>query len=162
MMKILFSTRYISMVGVVCSVLGAALMFVIGAGKTFGAYQYFTGAKTVDPVLKHLDSSALAIAYLIQSLDDFLIGLVLLIFAYGVFALFVQTGEGEKLKVPGWDQVPTVGHLKKTLAEAIIVILFVTTLEEIWIRLDQLTWEVLVLPASILLLSLGLKFLGLR
>ena len=66
------------------------------------------------------------------------------------------------MKVPGWDHVPTVGQLKKTLAEAIIVILFVTTLEEIWIRLDQLTWEILVLPASILLLSLGLKFLGLR
>jgi uncharacterized membrane protein YqhA len=146
-----------------CSVLGAALMFVIGAGKTYGVYHYFAGVKTIDPNLKHLNSSAVAIAFLIQSLDSFLIGLVLLIFAYGVFALFVQTNEGEKIKVPGWDNAPSVGRLKKTLAEAIIVILFVTTLEEIWIRLDQLSSEVLVLPVSILLLALGIStwiFLG--
>jgi len=137
-------------------------MFVIGATKTWNAFQYYTGAKAVEPHFEHLLVSDIATALLIKALDSFLIGLVLLIFAYGVFALFVQTVEGEKVKVPGWDYVPTVGHLKKTMAEAIVVILFVTTLEEIWIRLDQLTWEVLVLPGSILLLSLGLKFLGLR
>jgi uncharacterized membrane protein YqhA len=52
--------------------------------------------------------------------------------------------------------------LKNTLAEIIIVILFVKFLEVALLNLDNLTWNLFVLPGSILLLSLSLKFLGLR
>ncbi|NMS24028.1 YqhA family protein, partial [Vibrio parahaemolyticus] len=53
------------------------------------------------------------------------------------------------------------GHLKNILAEVIIVILFVKFLELVLINFDSLDWTILTLPISILVLSLGLKFLGL-
>jgi hypothetical protein len=47
------------------------------------------------------------------------------------------------------------------LGEVIVIILFVKFLEIIFINVNNLTWEILILPISILLLALSLKFLGL-
>jgi uncharacterized membrane protein YqhA len=52
--------------------------------------------------------------------------------------------------------------LKNTLAEVIIIILFVNFLEIALLNLKSLTWELFILPGSILLLALSLKFLDLR
>jgi hypothetical protein len=50
------------------------------------------------------------------------------------------------------SETPNIGHLKNVLAEVIVVILFVKFLEAVLVNLDNLKWEVLVLPVSILLL----------
>lgn len=60
-----------------------------------------------------------------------------------------------------WIRTPNIGHLKNVLAEVIIVILFVKFLEVVLVNINNLSWDIMVLPISILLLSLGLKFLGL-
>jgi len=48
------------------------------------------------------------------------------------------------------------------LGEVIVIILFVKFLEMILINLNNLSWEILILPISILLLALALKFLDLN
>lgn len=100
-------------------------------------------------MLAHLDTADIATYYLIKSLDTFLIAFVLFIFAHGVFTLFIsnkQPVDADKENVLGWIKTPNIGHLKNVLAEVIVIILFV---------------KFLILPVSILLLSLGLKFLNL-
>ncbi|WP_269447189.1 YqhA family protein [Colwellia sp. PAMC 20917] len=66
-----------------------------------------------------------------------------------------------KTSVLKWISTPNIGRLKNILGEVIVIILFVKFFEIILINLNSLTWEILILPVSILLLALSLKFLGL-
>ena len=161
--KFFSSFRFASVVAVVGSILGSVLMFIIGSTKVYHAYAaYFLGYQP-QTGLGELKGSDIATAYLIKSLDAFLIALVLFIFAYGVYWIFVS----QKTEETGADplksvRINTISQLKKILAEAIIIILFVKFLEIALINLNSLRWELLIMPGSILLLSVSLKFLELK
>ena len=163
MERLLFSIRYISWVAIVCSITGSLLMFYVGALKTYKAVATIFFGRIPHESLSQLKPANVTTAYLIKSLDAFLIAFVLMIFAFGVYSLFISKhsdiDESGALK---WIRIPSLAHLKNTLAEVIIVILFVNFLEIALLNLKSLTWELFVLPGSILLLALSLKFLGLR
>jgi uncharacterized membrane protein YqhA len=154
--------RYISWIAIICSLAGSALLFIIGAEKSYSAFAVFLLDQTPPPELKHLDSADIAISYITKSLDTFLVALVLFIFAHGIFTLFIKNGTEDNSKnVLSWVKTPNIGHLKNKLTEVIIVILFVKFLELVLIKFDQLSWEILILPLAILLLCIGIKLLGL-
>jgi len=156
--------RHISWIAILCSMLASLLLFVMGAVKTYSAFAVFALNTQPPASLAHLDRADIAISYLIKSLDTFLVALVLFIFAHGVYTLFIANKDdinAKKIKVLNWIKTPNIGHLKNILAEVIIVILFVKFLELVLINFDSINWDILVLPLSILLLSIGLKFLGL-
>ena len=154
--------RYISWIAIICSLAGSALLFVIGAKKSYSAFSVFLFDQAPPPELKHLDSADIAISYITKSLDTFLVALVLFIFAHGIFTLFIKNGAEDNTKsVLSWVKTPNIGHLKNKLTEVIIVILFVKFLELVLIKFDQLSWEILILPLAILLLCIGIKLLGL-
>lgn len=154
--------RFISWIAIICSLLGSVLLFIVGAMKTYSAYTAVFLGQVINESLSHLDTSEVATTYLIKSLDTFLIALVLFIFAHGVFTLFICDKKlAKKSSVLKWIRTPNIGRLKNILGEVIVIILFVKFLEIILINLNNLTWEILILPVSILLLALSLKFLGL-
>ena len=161
--KFFSAFRFTSLVAVLGSLLGAVLMFIIGSTKVYYAYAaYFLGYQPPTG-LGGLNGPDIATAYLIKSLDAFLIALVLFIFAYGVYWILVFQETGEAGSDPLRSvRINTIGQLKKILAEVIIIILFVKFLEVALINLDSLSWELLIIPGSILLLSLSLKFLELK
>lgn len=98
-----------------------------------------------------------------ESLDTFLIALALFIFAYGIFSLFISNkNDVEDRGILKWISVPNIGHLKKILSELIIIILFVIFLEIIIENINDLKWEFLIIPISVLLLAIGLKVLRLN
>ncbi|MFM2589270.1 YqhA family protein [Vibrio sp. TBV020] len=155
--------RYISWIAIVCSMVGSALLFIIGASKTYTAIEVFLLGAVPSTELQHLDSADIAISYIVKSLDTFLVALVLFIFAHGIYTLFIKNESKESIpnQPLSWIKTPNIGHLKNKLTEVIIVILFVKFLELVLINFNQLSWEILLLPASILLLSIGVKLLGL-
>jgi len=154
--------RFTSWIAIVCSLLGSFLLFIVGAIKTYYALTTVLFGRVPNESLAHLDSADIATAYLIKSLDTFLIALVLFIFAHGVYTLFISDKSvGNQKPVLKWIKTPNIGHLKNILGEVIVIILFVKFLEIILINLNNLSWEILILPFSILLLALSLKFLGL-
>ncbi|QHI39285.1 hypothetical protein IMCC3317_46950 [Kordia antarctica] len=162
MKKTFYLFRYISWIAIIGSLLGSLLLFVVGALKTINAFRVVL----FDYIPKdkaHLHTADIATTYLIKSLDTFLIALVLFIFAHGVYTLFISNkkyddGNG----VLKWIRTPNIGHLKNVLAEVIVIILFVKFLEVVFVNIDNLKWEIVILPISIVLLALGLKFLSLN
>ena len=151
--------RYVSLVAVVASGLGSILMFIIGAVKTGLAYlAYFSGGIAYQPDL----SAKQAITYMVQAIDIFLIGLVLMIFAGGIYQLFIRQVQSDSSRISYWVTVTSITQLKRILVELVIVILFVKTLEgALVIDPGEYEWEQLVLPLGILMLALALKFTGL-
>ncbi|WP_192878014.1 MULTISPECIES: YqhA family protein [Arenibacter] len=162
MKKPFYIFRYISIIAVISSLIGSLLLFFVGAWKTYGAIKIvlFDYVPKGNEGLLPVD---IATVYLMKSLDTFLIALALFIFAYGVFTLFIsnKNNSAEDNGVLKWIRSPNIGHLKNVLAEVIIIILFVIFLEVIVENVNNLKWEFLIIPISVLLLALGLKFLKL-
>ena len=162
MEKMLNMVRFVSWISIVSSLLGAVVMFYVGAGKTILAVKHVVLGK--DPAgdsLTAMTKGDFATVYVLKSLDSFLIGFVLLIFAYGIFCLFMR--EEKESSIPGYDwiRVLSIRQLKAILAEAMIIILFVKFLEIVLTHVAALNWEILILPFSILLLSIALRLVDL-
>ncbi|UQD55374.1 YqhA family protein [Flavobacterium sp. K5-23] len=162
MKKIFFLFRYVSWTAIIGSLLGSLLLFVVGALKTMNAFRVVI-FNYIPEDKAHLHPADIATTYLIKSLDTFLIALVLFIFAHGVYTLFISNKKYDDEKnVLKWIKTPNIGHLKNVLAEVIVIILFVKFLEVVFVNIDNLKWEIVILPISIVLLALGLKFLKLN
>ena len=161
MKNMFYLFRYISWVAIIGSLLGSLLLFGVGALKTINAFGVII-FNNIPEDKAHLHPADIATTYLIKSLDTFLIALVLFIFAHGVYTLFISNKKYDNGNgVLKWIRTPNIGHLKNVLAEVIVIILFVKFLEVVFVNIDNLKWEIIILPISIVLLALGLKFLRL-
>lgn len=148
--------QYISIIAVVSAVFSSLLMFTMGAFKTYNAYFFFFLHGNTGPASKQ------AIAYLIQGIDAFLIALVFMIFARGVYNIFIRGDEDVTQSDSSQHGVGSIAQLKRIIAELIIIILIVNFMEDVLgSDINTYEWEILVIPISIVLLSLGLKFLDL-
>jgi len=159
--KVAVAARLITLLAVLASSLGAFLMIGIGLHETSRAA--VTLLFHTNAVLPRGDATAV---HLVSALDRFLMGVVLLYFAFGVYLLFVRPDRRpEELGIPSWLHVEGIGQLKQTLAEVIIVILFVlflrVALESYIAEGPDLSWpevlKLLTLPVAIFLLSAALK-----
>ncbi|HEX3001305.1 MAG TPA: YqhA family protein [Methanoregula sp.] len=156
-----FSLRYICIIAVLALFAGSVLMFLSGAVKTIDAYLIFFFGKSVVTLPGHLSQGAAATVVLIQAVDAFLLALVLLIFSYGVYTLFIYNKIDEDTsKLPAWLHIDSISQLKTVLMQVIIVILAVSLLEHIVIiGTESLSWETLIIPASMIGLALALKLM---
>ena len=166
MTNFIASLRHGFLVAVFFSFISAALMLVVGGVKFYKAvYGYVTGTGTTvltgtagEKVIEHLSEEDAAIARIIESVDAFLIALVMLYLGFGMYALFCERKGSALANLVHPSVVPkNIGQLKETLAHLIIVVLFVLFTRQVWLNLDNLTWEMLVLPSGIALLALALR-----
>ncbi len=111
-MKQVFNTfRYVSWIAIICSMAASFLLFLMGAAKTYSAFAVFILNQTPPEALAHLDKADIAIAYLIKSLDTFLVALVLFIFAHGIYTLFISNKAKAKTQEPSvlhWIRTPNI------------------------------------------------------
>ena len=152
--------RYISLIAIIFSFLGSAFMFYIGASKTLYAFDSYLSGQTKFALDPHLSSSGMAMINMTESLDAFLFALVLLIFSYGILQIFIlRRPIGSAEHQLEWLNIHNISQLKMMLIEVIIVILFVFFLKYTLLHFAEASWEMLILPLSILLLSLSLYIL---
>ena len=165
MNKILANLRFGALVAVVSSFIGAALMLYAGTVKVYKAISgYLTGTgniiypgTTSEKVISHLSQEDAAIGRIVESMDAFLISLVLMYLGYGMFTLFCDKDNKLAELVPAGIVPKNIGQLKETLAQLILVVLLVLFTRNVWLNLNNLTWETLILPTSIALLALAFR-----
>jgi uncharacterized membrane protein YqhA len=114
-MRAVGSTRYLALIGVVFGWIASLTAFAWGAIKTVKV--------VIALVTGHLDGMAVA---LVGVMDAFLIASGLLIFALGLYELFV----GE-LALPDWLVFHDLDELKGKLAGIIIMVMAVSFLERL-------------------------------
>ena len=147
-----------SLIAVIASILGSILMFIIGAVKVARAYDAYFLMEMADAIT--LASKAnFAIAYLMQAIDAFLIALVLLVFSYGIFFLFVADEQARERGLSSGFKITSISELKRIIAEMIVIILMVKFLEIVLTSSDGFTWQLLMLPVSVLLLAASVRVL---
>ena len=164
---IVVGSRFLTLIAVAGSFASSLLMFLLGAYNIFEAF--------TEGLRSGLDGpgqfGTIAVISVIEGLDRFLIGIVLLYFGYGVYTLFIHPREpDEKLGLPDWLHIEQIGQLKQVVAEVILVILLVlflrVALEAYHIPQTEHGWEKLaslaLLPVAIVLIALALRLVELH
>jgi uncharacterized membrane protein YqhA len=106
-------------------------------------------------------SSNITITFLIQAIDAFLIGLVLMIFSGGIYNLFIHQLDSSTTELNSWIKIRSIEQLKRILAQLVILVLFVKFLEvALQNTPSSYRWEMLILPLGIVILAL--KFMSLN
>jgi uncharacterized membrane protein YqhA len=92
---------------------------------------------------------------IVESLDRFLLAILFYIFGVGMIKLFLpEVFKGTDL--PKWLDVKGIKELKVLLWETILVTLMILSVTHLVGHTDTLTWDALILPSVIAILSLSL------
>jgi len=153
-------TRFMSVLAIISSLIGALLMFWIGTINTPKALLLVIKGEEAVVEGSRLSATELATIELLECLDNFLIGLAFLYFAYGIYTLFIQLGQADT-DASTWTKLGGISILKKTLLEVLIVLLTVVFVKGLLERLSfrGLEWTYLVIPLSILALAASTRLL---
>ena len=157
MIRAVFRVRLLSVVAVAFSAAGAVLMFAVGSVTTVQAIGVYLGSR--DEEAFSSGAALEATVDIVSSLDQFLLGLVLLTFAYGVYGLFVvadaESWEGirARFRPPDWLEVKSVTDLKVNLLKVTAVLLAVLFLKGVLSGPADLEWPDLVVPMAVILLA---------
>lgn len=153
-MNAVMRLRYLTVVAIAFSAVGALLMFVMGAVTTVQAINVYAGGK--DEAALSSDAALTATVQVVTALDQFLLALFLIIFASGVYSLWLRPDSATS-SPPAWLRVRSVTDLKVQLVEVIAVILAVLFLKLVLdiARATELPWTILVIPAGVLVLALS-------
>jgi len=130
----------------------------INALVFFGLGVYYSLTAYIDIVRGEVDSHPGIV--MIESLDRFLIGFVFVIFSVGLSRLFLSDAKFlETYELP-WLKITEFTQLKSLLISALLVALFVAwTPTAINIaQQTELTWNVLLFPAALLMVAIAAKF----
>lgn len=137
--KLLEKSRYLVLIPVLVSLIASAAAFLWGAYITFEVLSHMLAAVGT-PEAQH------AIIELIPLMDAFLIATALLIFALGMFELFIG-----KLDFPEWLVIHDLHDLKAKLGSVIILVMAVAFLENLVHWKDG--FETLMFAGAIALVS---------
>jgi uncharacterized membrane protein YqhA len=125
---VLFNSRIVVLLAVLGSLLAAVLMFIKGALQIVDAAMSFVK----HPLPSHGEHDDVMSVTLISSVDSFLFATVLLIFAMGIYELFIskidpasRTPESR----PNWLAIYSLDDLKSAIGKVILMILIVRLFE---------------------------------
>jgi uncharacterized membrane protein YqhA len=146
----LLGIRYLAAVAELFSLISGAALLALGVYKFFRAYTVILGGV---PVGSEKGPGIL----ILESIDVFLAALASLVLALGLAQLFlVSDDRRDALQIPSWMKVRSFLELKLLLREVVLTVLVIAFLGYVASHVEVLHRETLILPASILMLSVSL------
>lgn len=144
-----FELRYVILVPALASFVGALFVFALGVYEVYLAFTYL--------LVPDIDLVTLNV---IRAVDIFLVGLVLIIFSYGIYDLFISPLDPARSSDigPDWMRFNDAGELKTVIVEVVLVILVILFFEVVRTNVDALDTPAsfLVIPLGILLIAVGI------
>ena len=151
--KVLWSTRYVVIIAVVLSIISSISLFLIGGWDIIQASVFN------NPLLNEdINNSNDLLFKIISSIDLFLIGIVLLIFGFGVYELFISEIDFAKDKFADSTlKINSLDQLKNKIIKVIIIVLIVKFFEKVLKLSHNFTTpnDLLLFSVSILSICIG-------
>lgn len=165
--KAIYGCRFMTFLGVLGSLVGSFLCFIKGCTHVVSSFmEYFVNRGKV-------------ILLLVQAIDVYLLGTVMLVFGMGLYELFVSNLDsskslsGEKTPYrsnlfglftlkerPKWLDIKTVNELKTKLGHVIVMILLIGLFDKSKKAVIHSPFDLLCFSASVLLSSGSLFLLS--
>jgi uncharacterized membrane protein YqhA len=153
--QILFSTRFVTFLAVLGSMLAAIILFIISTIQVVNGLLLFIDilSQGNNTNLEHL------VAIFVSSVDGYLFATVLLIFSIGIYELFINKIDivsKRKDSRPNWLIINSIDDLKSSLGKVILMILIVSFFEHsLEIKYETIS-DLLFLGIGILLIAAAL------
>ena len=156
--NILWNSRYVVLLAVWSSIVGMLLLFILSAMDMAHLVWEFIEMIFLD--VEKVDFHVTVVSHVITAVDDFLLATVLLIFALGLYELFIS-----KLDVAEGDDnadnilmISSLDDLKDRLGKVILMILIVAFFKNVLhVTFDE-PLNILYMGAGILMVSLASYF----
>ena len=151
--KLLWNFRYITILAVILSILSALTLIDIGSWDIIEAVIFY------NPLFDASISSNNELLFkLISAIDLFLIGIVLLIFGFGIYELFVSEIDFANAKFSESTlKIRDLDQLKNKIIKVIIIVLIVKFFEKVLKFSENFTtpMDILYFGLSILSICVG-------
>jgi uncharacterized membrane protein YqhA len=157
----LWNSRFVIISAVIFGLLGAILLFVIASVDIYDTITYVTGAYLNHVHPEHFHENV--IGGIIGAIDFYLIGVVMIIFSFGLYELFISEidpasdEEGNKNKILAID---SLDQLKDKISKVIVMVLVVGFFQKVGHTIFTGALELFYLALSIMAVSVGLYFLS--
>ena len=149
----LWSTRFIVLISVVLSIISSIILFLLGGWDIIQAIIY------KNPLLNNdIKTNNELLFNIISSIDLFLIGIVLLIFGFGVYELFISEINFAKDKFADSTlKINSLDQLKNKIIKVIIIVLIVKFFEKVLKLSHNFTTpnDLILFSLSILAICIG-------
>ena len=125
--KLLWNIRYIVILAVILSIVASFVLILVGSWNIIEAIIYY------NPLIDDSISNNNQLLFkIISAIDTFLIGIVLLIFGFGVYELFVSEIDFASTKfTESTLKINSLDQLKNKIIKVIIIVLIVKFFEKI-------------------------------
>ena len=159
--KGLWSTRFMVILSVVFGLIGAVALFIVASVDV-----YNTASMVITTYLHHLHPEHFhedVVGGVIGAVDLYLIGVVMILFSFGLYELFIsdidiakedETRENKILAIHSLDQ------LKDKISKVIVMVLVVGFFQKVGHTEYNGALEMLYFALSITSVAVGLYFLG--
>ncbi len=159
--KGLWSTRFMVLLSVVFGLVGAVALFIVASVDV-----YNTAAMVITTYLQHLHPEHFhedVVGGIIGAVDLYLIGVVMILFSFGLYELFIsdidiakddEERENKILSIHSLDQ------LKDKISKVIVMVLVVSFFQKVGHTEYDGALEMLYFSLSITAVAVGLFFLG--
>ena len=156
----MWKTRLFILLAVVFGLIGAIVLFIVASVDIYEVliYTFNTYANGLHPN----DFHEVIVSQIIGAVDLYLIAIVMLIFAFGIYELFISKIEAAENKETGNNilAISSLDQLKDKIAKVIIMVLVVGFFQRVLHMKYTSALEMLYFALSIMVLSIGLYFLG--
>ena len=158
--KAMWKTRLFVLFPVVFGLIGAIILFIVASVDIFEVLVY-----TLDVYLNGLHPANFheeIVSKIIGAVDLYLIAVVMLIFAFGLYELFISKIDAAENSKSGNNilAIHSLDQLKDKIAKVIVMVLIVSFFQKVLHTSYDGALQMLYFALSIGILSAGLFFLG--
>ncbi len=158
--NIMWKSRLFILLAVVFGLIGSIILFIVASVDIYEVLIY-----TFNVYLNGLhpsDFHQVIVSKIIGAVDLYLIAIVMLIFAFGIYELFISKIKIAEDKETGNNilAISSIDQLKDKIAKVIIMVLVVGFFQRVLHMEYTSALEMLYFALSIMVLAIGLYFLG--
>lgn len=157
----LWSTRFIIILAVVFGLVGAALLFTVASVDIYNTAAYVLNTYATHAHPEHFHEEI--VGGIIGAVDLYLIGVVMIIFSFGLYELFISDIDPAKDENGKENQllaVHSLDQLKDKISKVIVMVLVVGFFQKVGHTVFTGALELLYLALSITAVAVGLYFLS--
>ena len=163
--KFLWSFRLIIILGVFGLLTSSIVIFLVGAIETISLLKLFVTHIFYKGLTFSIEVYNDIIVHIIMTVDDFLLGMVLLIFGLGTYDLFIskldiaeEESRSQNIRRPNWLRFRSLEELKSILGKIVLMILIINFLRFVVESDFKEPLHQLFLAGGIALIALALMF----
>ena len=157
----LWNSRFIVVLAVFFGLIGAVILFVVASVDIYSALVYVLNTYLNHAHPDHFHEKV--VSQIIGAVDLYLIGVVMLLFSFGLYELFIsdidvaknEHGEENRILV-----IRSLDQLKDKISKVIVMILVVAFFQKVSFIDYKTPLDMMYFALSITALSVGLYFLG--